>query len=172
MNKSGNIRYKKTEEKLQNALFFLLKNNHIDDISVQMICQTAKVSRPAFYSHYDDINDMLLKIEYEKSLFISSLLTTSKRLSIDDFQKYLAFIKENKNFYIAYFRCQPVTTLSQSMMKQYLSVNPEKDTVSMKYHMYFFMAGLKAIVFQWLSKNCQESIEQMSQILMQQYLLL
>lgn len=172
MNTSGNSRYKDTEAKIQNAFLSLLESKNIHDISVNAICISADISRPTFYAHYEDINDLILKIEYEKSAYISSLLTTKKLLSQEDFTNYLNYIKENKNFYIAYFRCENNIAISQSMMNQYLSANQLAPTPALTYQMLFFMAGLKSIVYHWLIRNCPESVEELSQILLTQYLLL
>lgn len=170
MNKPQNNRYQETEQKIQKAFLSLLESRHIDQISIQQLCQCAQISRPTFYAHYEDINDLILKIEYEKSLYISSILTSGKDLSLNDFEDYLNYIQENRHFYIAYFQCQP-SNISHSMMQQYLSANREKETPSLKYQMLFFMAGLKAVVLQWLWQNCPESTEQLAKVLMQQYLL-
>lgn len=171
MNISKNSLYKETDKKIQNAFLSLLEFNDMDHICINSICTAAHISRPTFYAHYDDINDLIMKIEYEKSLYIQTLLTAPKALSQDDFIKYLIYIKENKNFYIAYFRCETSSNLSHSMMDQYLSANGKKNTPAMKYQMLFFMAGLKAVVFDWLSQNCPESIERLSKVLLNHYLL-
>ena len=169
MNTEGNKRYKETEDKIQKSFLLLLENKQINEISVNDICRLAHISRPSFYSHYDDINDLIIKIEYEKSTYIGTILTTPNPLSINDFIKYLSYVKANKNFYTAYFKCENISHISKHMMEQYISINQMNNTPLLRYHMLFFMAGLKAIVFDWLNKNCPESVEQMSQVLMEQY---
>lgn len=171
MNTSGNSRYKETEVKIQTAFLSLLESKSIHSISVNAICTSAHISRPTFYTHYEDINDLILKIEYEKSSYISSLLATQKQLSEEDFTNYLNYIKENKNFYIAYFRSENNIAISQSMMNQYLEANQLNANPALTYHMLFFMSGLKSIVYHWLIRNCPESVEELSQILFTQYLL-
>ena len=169
MNTAGNKRYKETEEKIQKSFLMLLENKSINDISINDICKLAHISRPSFYSHYEDINDLIIKIEYEKSTYIGTILTTPNTLSINDFIKYVSYVKANRNFYIAYFKCENNLYISQHMMEQYLSINRINNTPALRYHMLFFMAGLKTIIFDWLNKNCPESIEQISQVLMEQY---
>lgn len=169
MNKYGNSRYKETENKIKQAFLSLLRDKHINHISVNEICCNAHISRPSFYTHYEDINDLIMKIEYEKSAPISSILTASKELSQDDFANYLNYVKENKCFYIAYFQYNGNANISQSTMNQYLTNNDLNDSAHLKYHMLFFMAGLKAVVYEWLSQNCPETIEQLSQVLLKQY---
>ncbi len=67
MNITNNKRYKETEVSIQEAFLTLLERKQITDISVKDICNIAHISRPSFYSHYDDINDLIIKLEYEKS---------------------------------------------------------------------------------------------------------
>lgn len=169
MNTAGNKRYIETDGKIQNSFLMLLEKKQINEISVNAICKLAHIARPSFYSHYEDINDLIMKIEDEKSSYIGTILTTANPLSINDFIKYLSYVKANKNFYTAYFKCENNSHISEHMMQQYLSINQMNPTPLLKYHMLFFMAGLKAIVSDWLNKNCPESVEQMSQILMEQY---
>lgn len=171
MNTSGNKRYIETDNKIQAAFLLLLERKHINDISINEICKSAHISRPSFYAHYEDINDLILNIESEKSSYIGELLTTNISLSIRDFEKYLCYVKTNKNFYIAYFKCENNTHISKQMMEQYISKNHINDTPLLRYRMLFFMAGLKAIISEWLNQNCHESVEQISQILMEQYIL-
>lgn len=171
MNITGNKRYKETESKIHQSFLTLLEHKQIDEISVKDICQSAHLSRPAFYAHYEDINDLIINIEHEKSSRIADILARSNPLTIDDFINYVSYIKANKNFYIAFFQCENNLDISQSIMAQYLSVNQMSTTPVLKYHMLFFMAGLKAVVFEWLKKDCPESIGQIAQVLMGQYLL-
>lgn len=138
-------------------------------ITINDICKSADISRPSFYSHYEDINNLIMKIESEKSSYIGTILTTANPLSINDFVNYLSHVKSNKNFYAAYFKCENNSHLSEYLMRQYLSLNQMNHTPILRYHIIFFMAGLKAIVSDWLNKNCPESVEQISQLLMEQY---
>ncbi len=171
MNITNNKRYKETEAGIQDAFLTLLERKQINDISVKDICSVARISRPSFYSHYDDINDLIIKLEYEKSYHISTILAKPNPLTNNDFINYLSYIKENKNFYIAYFKCENNLHISQHIMQQYITVNQRSITPELRYYMLFFMAGLKAVVFDWLSGNCVEPIEQISEILMEQYTL-
>ena len=43
------------------------------------------------------------------------------------------------------------------------------DNKYIDYHIEFFRAGLNAIIKKWLSNNCQESPEQINQIIVTEY---
>lgn len=169
MNVLGNARYQETENKIQQALFTLLEKKSINKISVRDICSHASISRPSFYSHYDDINDLIYKIEIEKSSYISSLFTSSQPMTLESFVKYLSYVKENSSFYIAYFQSENNPHISRTLIDQYLSSNHLEETRSLHYNMLFFMAGIKAIVYEWLIHDAQDSVEVMAEILYQHY---
>lgn len=57
------VRYTKTV--LQQALLKVLKNKHIDKVSIKELCEEAKVNRGTFYLHYATPNDLLREIEQQ-----------------------------------------------------------------------------------------------------------
>jgi len=59
------LRYLKTEEKIQNSLLELLKEKELKAITIKEICDRAKISRNAFYQHYgykEDVYNQMIKI--------------------------------------------------------------------------------------------------------------
>lgn len=63
MNIKNNSRYKISSEKIETAFLSLLTKHSYEDISISQICQAADINRSTFYAHYDDINDLIIKIE-------------------------------------------------------------------------------------------------------------
>jgi len=59
--KSGGLdkRIVKTKKAMQEALAELLMSKSIGEISVTELCKKADISRKTFYSHYDNINDVV-----------------------------------------------------------------------------------------------------------------
>lgn len=51
-------RYRKSEERIQNALAELLSVKSLADVSVSELSRKANVSRATFYSHYDNVSDV------------------------------------------------------------------------------------------------------------------
>lgn len=51
-------RYRKAEERIQNALCSLLSTKPLADISVSELARSANVSRATFYSHYGNVGDV------------------------------------------------------------------------------------------------------------------
>lgn len=97
MNTSNNRRYQDTEQKIVNAFFHLLESGKtLEQISVQNICHIAGISRPSFYTHYEDINDMVVKIEKEKAENIQVILMNEAIPSFRILKRYFEYLKENR----------------------------------------------------------------------------
>ena len=73
MNISNNLRYKSTEEKIEDAFLRLLKRKRYNCIYVQDLCKEAGINRSSFYAHYLDINDLMMKYEDKVAQNVVSL---------------------------------------------------------------------------------------------------
>ena len=58
MSKVDDVRYRKSEERIQNALGELLSTKTLANVSVSELTRKANVSRATFYSHYDNVGDV------------------------------------------------------------------------------------------------------------------
>lgn len=58
MANGDDARYRKTEERIQNALAELLRSRALADVSVSELAREANVSRATFYAHYDNVSDV------------------------------------------------------------------------------------------------------------------
>ena len=85
MNISNNKRYIETEARIHLAFEKLLSVKSFNEITVNNICNEAGISRPSFYAHYEDINDMMNQIELERGLAIKQMLISADRLTVDSF---------------------------------------------------------------------------------------
>ena len=77
-------------------------------------------------------------------------------------------IKENQIFYKTYFK------LGYDERHQVLIYDTERaerdfGNTNIKYHIEFFRNGINAIIKMWLSGGCQESPEEMAEIIKQEY---
>lgn len=176
MNTSNNRRYHETEQKIKAAFLQLLDlGKSLEQIYVQDICNIAGISRPAFYTHYEDINDMFIKIEQEKAENIKEILMNEAVPSFQVFEKYFDYLKDNRSFYTAYFSSVDNAYVSWAMMDTYLKENKmyyEKSGLeeeSIRYLMTFFSAGLKALALRWLKGGCKESSSEMVSLIHKAY---
>lgn len=176
MNIKNNQRYKTNSNKIIDAFLNLLETVDYDSINVSQICKFANINRATFYAHYNDINDLIIKIESQFSNGITSFFDKDFLFNDHSFVDMFQFIKEHKTFYKAYLKITYTTNSEKEATKRMLErIRPnmnkfgftnEKDLC---YHMAFFGAGIKAICQIWLNNNCEESPEYMANILTTEY---
>lgn len=173
MNINFNQRYQSTEEKIQKALFSLLKIRNYNDISIKEICYEAGINRSSFYAHYDDINDLMLKTEGRLSQSINKIFDPTEKWDNKVFVKLFEFLYKNKDFYNAYLNTNEQTFMEVNDFTRFIKILNNKDYKFDKseivYHMAFFAGGIKAMSKSWIKTGCKETPEQMSQILMNEY---
>lgn len=170
MNTAGNARYTETEKRIKDSFIDLLSVKELDMISVSDICKKSGLSRPTFYSHYDDINDLVYQMEREKAKQIEKLLISSECSLLDKLTKYFEFLEENSTFYKAYFLTESNALLVAELMNAYKSkLSWEKAESSVNYyHMIFFKAGIRAVASNWLRNGCKEAPVIMAKLLEQE----
>lgn len=167
MNKINNKRYKLTEMKIENALIKLLKAKDFDSVYINDICKEAGISRTSFYSHYDDINDLILKIQNKHYNNIIHILLKKKLSSKDAFTRYFYYLRCHSDFYKAYLMSSDSNILIGHAYNSIFDLYPEliqkenKTERETKYHMVFIGAGIKAISRKWLLNGCIETPEEM-----------
>jgi AcrR family transcriptional regulator len=59
------LRVVKTKRAIRNALTLLVDEKSVSEITVKELCERAEISKPAFYSHYGNIYDVVSEIEDE-----------------------------------------------------------------------------------------------------------
>lgn len=63
MNIKNNQRFKDIEIRMQSVMLDLMKYTEFEKITVKKLCEKAEVNRSTFYAHFEDIYDMLDKME-------------------------------------------------------------------------------------------------------------
>lgn len=175
MNISNNQRFQTTEEKIQKALFSLLRIRKYNDISIKELCFEAGINRSSFYTHYDDINDLMIKTEYNLSKKIMQIFDPQKNWDENIFTLLFKFLYDNRHFYNSYLTTNEQTFMEKSDFKSFINII-NRNNIAMNYneneriyHMAFFAGGIKALVKSWISTGCKETPEQMSKILTNEY---
>ena len=175
MNIKNNKRYKSSSEKIETTFLTLILNNKYEEITISQICKNANINRSTFYSHYDDINDLIIKIEAKFAQSMAVIFNFGLRQTHEAFVEMFTFISKNKYFYKAFLNI-PYTTLAESNIKTNILSNM-KDNVSsltnndieLTYRASFFGAGIKEICKLWLDRDCQETPKQMAELLLKEY---
>lgn len=175
MNITYNQRYQSTEEKIQKALFSLLRIRKYNDIAIKEICYEAGINRSSFYAHYQDINDLMIKTEHKLSQGIMQIFKPSEEWKENVFVKLFKFLLEHKDFYRAYLETNELTFMEKNDFINFINLINTTDLADKFdyneriYHMAFFAGGIKALSKSWIQTGCKESPQQMAKILTNEY---
>ena len=175
MNIKNNKRYKINSEKIETAFLALILNHKYEDITISQVCKQAGINRSTFYCHYDDINDLIIKIENKFANSMANIFNFGLRQNNDAFKEMFKFIKENKYFYKAFLSIS-YQTLAETNTKIDILSNvkenkaaPTSNEIELFYRASFFGAGIKELCRLWLERDCKESPEEMAFILYKEY---
>ena len=169
MNTKNNRRRRESQEKIEKVFISLLQDRQINEITVSDIIKQAALNRSTFYANYEDIYDLADKVKERLEREFSSIFSdydyfTERRGALTMFRH----IKENQLFYTTYFKlCYD----DKHLISIYDTKRAEKEQINsnIRYHIEFFRNGLNAIIKLWLANGCQESPEEMAQVLKQEY---
>lgn len=174
LNIKNNVRGINTKENIEKALFYLLRHKQYDKIFVKDICIIAGINRSSFYSHYQDVNDLMIQTEGKLSKEIANIFDALP-YTHDTFIRMFEHIKKYKDFYTAYLKQH------ESLMERsdFLSFNSrlkksafqivDFNETELMYHMAFSAAGIKALCKMWISTGMKETPEQMAEIVFKEY---
>lgn len=175
MNIKNNLRYKKNSEKIENAFLGLISHCKYENITITQICKKANINRSTFYCHYDDINDLIVKIESKFAKSMAVIFEYGYRQTHEAFVEMFTFIKANKHFYKAFLNI-PYITFAETNTKNEVLRNIETNTditqiskIAMFYRASFFGAGIKEMCRIWIERDCIETPEQMASLLLEEY---
>lgn len=183
MNKKGNQRFTQTEQRIKGVFLQLLKEKEFPKISVSEICSRAAIHRTTFYVHYLDVNDLMEKMVADMYLqAMHFFLKQGEKMQGgesrgDGFRNLFQMILEHQEFFRAYFQMTQNTKWQHMMLPELLEKKAEAlyqrmgfaSKEELYYHQTFFTAGLTAIIRRWIGRDCQETPEQMSKILRDEY---
>ncbi len=169
MNVKNNKRRKESQEKIERAFIELLQTHDIKDITVSDLIKMTELNRSTFYANYMDIFDLADKVREKLEKDFGTLFA-----DYDDSNersgalKMFTHIKENQIFYKTYFKlCYDEKHLISAVDPK--RVEKEQVSANLKYHIEFFRNGLNAIIKLWLAGGCQESPEEMAEVLKTEY---
>lgn len=169
MNISNNKRKKDSQEKIEKVFLQLIQKKNIDEISVSMICELARLNRSTFYANYIDIYDLAEKVKENMEVeFAQFQLSNNSKQDYNGYLNMFKYIKDNQIFFKTYFKLE---SISMKVPTQYRIELAEKyyDNKYIDYHIEFFRAGLNAIIKKWLNNGCKETPEEINEIITSEY---
>lgn len=169
MNVKNNRRRRGSQEKIERAFIELLQTRELKEITVSEIIGQTGLNRSTFYANYLDVYDLADRVREELESQFTELFsgydTGAERTGA---LRMFTHIKENQLFYKTYFKlCYDEKHLINVYDVQ--QAEAAFGGQNLKYHIEFFRNGLNAIIKMWLAEGCQESPEEMADILKQEY---
>lgn len=186
MNKSES-KYFHTARLMDEALIKLLEEKDFEYITVKEICERAGVNRSTFYLHYETIADLLAEtMEYNNKQFLNRFPLTPDQfipqihsaplselvlINSEFIRPYLTFIKEHKSVYSAVLKnpgCLQAERQLEDISKYVLKPIMKRFQIpeaEQPYWIGFHIQGCKAIIQEWIKRNCEDPIEDIERIM-------
>ena len=170
MNTPNNRRRRQSVERIEKVFIDLLQTKELNEISVSDICKQAGLNRTTFYANYTDIyglaDSIRDKLENEVSEVYQEEINTG--FNSNDYLKLFKHIKANQLFYKTYFKLgydnnYRIITYDVNLAQEHF------QNRFIEYHMEFFKAGITKIIKMWIENGCQESPEDMFEIIKSEY---
>lgn len=170
MNTPNNKRKRESIAKIESIFLEQLQTKDLNEISVSDICKSAGLNRSTFYANYADIyalaDSIRDKLETNFSNIYQEEIATGH--NSNDYLKLFCHIKKNQILYRTYFKLgyddhYKILTYDTELAK------PHFQNRFIAYHMEFFKSGLTKIIKMWLQNGCQETPEEMFEIIRSEY---
>lgn len=172
MNTKNNRRRKVSIRLMEETFLQLLEDKELENITVSELCKACDLNRSTFYANYVDIYDLAdhVRAHLEEEVGLLYRDEHDQRYNSNNFLKLFRHIRDNQSLYRTYFKLGYADQLpidhfgyDEVLARRYFG---DRDV---RYHMEFFRQGFNAIVKMWLLGGCQESPEEMNEILMAEY---
>ncbi|ADV04802.1 TetR/AcrR family transcriptional regulator [Staphylococcus pseudintermedius] len=172
----------KARRRIVKAMIELLKTESFDEITIKQICAESGVHRSTFYAQFEDkyqLFDVLTTyhmakyeklILYTSKVFESYPLEEAKARVIQTFRLLFKYMKRHQTFFTTIIVTQP----QLKAIHQYLKftrdayeklLNQLPQLQQSKYFINYTIGGELALIYSWLMQGCQESPDDMAQIL-------
>lgn len=170
MNTPNNKRKRDSMERIEKVFIDLLRTKEPDEISVSEICKRAGLNRTTFYANYTDIYGLADAIRDKLEAAVADLYKDeiTQGFNSNDYLKLFRHIKENQIFYRTYFKLGYDNNF-KIIRYDTLLAGEHFQNRFIEYHMEFFKAGITQIIKLWLQNGCEESPEDMFEIIKSEY---
>ena len=172
MSLDSRVRY--TKMIIKSTLIDLLKTKSISKISVKEICDTAQINRSTFYKHYNNVFDLVEKIEDELTNELRTSICQTKNkgtkrtlveileLLKSDIDLYCALLSENGD---RDFKRKLLEECYAELLKNFkydLSVLPQEK---LNWVMAYLDNGAFGIIDCWIAYGMKESTEEVAEFM-------
>lgn len=148
-------------EHLTEALFRLLKEKPISEISINELCAQANVGRASFYRNFTGREDVLKKwLDKVTDEFVSdSAISLEKDSSPEYFAKLLAHMMQYREICSILYNAGLIQLLKDEFDRRFLLSYRE---VYGEFKACFLSGGIFNIILLWLTGGCRETPEEIA----------
>jgi AcrR family transcriptional regulator len=159
-----------TKKILAEHLISMLENQSFKKITVNDICQHARISRSAFYLHFEDKYSLL------RYCMDMELLRWEEVMQRSDFHSYLVFVLDDilkkRNFYnntLVSVQDHELYAMFFTSFSHFFTATLEKLLAQEQALPYpasiisaFYVGGIACSIIQWIKKDFDISVEEMA----------
>lgn len=164
-------RVRRTRAILRQSLISLMYEKSIKQITVKELCEKADINRGTFYLHYNDVFDMLEKLEQDFFKELSRIIegytkevTVIKKPLLEDL---LTFILENKEFCGVLLSEQGDISFTRRLLEYLhdtLKHTYGNETLVAQHYYYYIMYGCIGLIENWLKTGATETPAEMAEL--------
>lgn len=177
-NASTDHRTRVTKLLIRQAFIKLLSQKPIQNISIKELCKEAEINRGTFYTHYNDIYDMLNQIEdelqedFEKALeplnHMDGKAFTSEIKTTQVFQ----YIKESPELYPLtlgdygdkFFMLKLINIGREKFIKNYSKYFKDVPPEKVEYFFTFASSGCMGLLQKWFADGMIIPVEEIAKV--------
>ena len=156
-----------TRKAIKKALYKLLNESSLEQITVKEICAEAEINRATFYRNYQDIFDLFESLEKELifEAFPDGWTGTDK-------SQLIYVIYENQTFYKEFFRSHIESPYIKSVIAEgyeetlsFMKDNKEFSENNFHYSFQYMLHGILGVLREWLDNGCIEPPDEFTNII-------
>lgn len=169
MNQHNNRRSEATKARIQQTLLAMLQEQPLDKITVQALCEKAKINRSTFYNHYESPESVLFYIEHKFLAEFQTYLTQNIQPEQDEslhlmLTRVLEYLKANRELCLIGLHPSLRSYFVENIFKrQFLFLLHRYhllETFSEEFLPYvqtFLITGCGQVIELWIQSGCKES---------------
>ena len=121
MNTKGNAKAQQTTRRIIQAFYQVYREKgQVSKVTVREICQLAQINRTSFYLHFQDVFDLLEKVEKTMEVTMTETFLREIREEQDlgaGFEALFRFVGEHREFYVIYLgeAAHPVLNIAREL---------------------------------------------------------
>ena len=169
-NTKNNKRRQESQRRIRQALVELLDEQDLNHVTIAAICERAGVNRSTFYANYRDVYDLAEQLGAWSQEQMAEIIRQESTLGYDpdDYLRIFRHVREHQDAYNLYFKLGLDASI---VVTEWDAAAAERHFGGkhIDYHIEFFRTGLTAVIRKWLAGGCQESPEEMAEVIRSEY---